>query len=211
MLGDSIAFDEWPAVASALYAAQIAISGYVSPGAGLLDTKYDSTTFIDKAVVDFQPDLVLYQGSLWDFGTAEQQRAAYERFADVVLAEGARLALVTIPPIRADQNIEQLSTLTQVMNDVAAEHPGQVFVLDTDEIWGPLFIQDVNGDKVPERKPDGVHFCPSGAAMYAIWLMDELQKRFTDFVPVPPALWATGAWVDDPRYKQPAGICAALP
>jgi peptidoglycan/LPS O-acetylase OafA/YrhL len=211
MLGDSIAFDEWPAVASALYAGQIAISGYVSPGAGLLDTKYDSTTFIDKAVVDFQPDLVLYQGSLWDFGTVEEQRAAYERFVGVVLGQGARLALITIPPIRADQQDEQLSTLTQVMNDVAAEHPGQVFVLDTDEIWGPLFIQDVNGDKVPERKPDGVHFCPSGAAMYAIWLMDELQKRFTDFVPVPPALWATGAWVDDPRYKQPAGICAALP
>jgi hypothetical protein len=176
-----------------------------------LDTKYDSTTFIDKAVVDFQPDLVLYQGSLWDFGTVEEQRAAYERFVGVVLGQGARLALITIPPIRADQQDEQLSTLTQVMNDVAAEHPGQVFVLDTDEIWGPLFIQDVNGDKVPERKPDGVHVCPSGAAMYAIWLMDELQKRFTDFVPVPPALWATGAWVDDPRYKQPAGICAALP
>ena len=211
MLGDSIAFDEWPAVASALYAGQIAISGYVSPGAGLLDTKYDSTTFIDKAVVDFQPDLVLYQGSLWDFGTVEEQRAAYERFVGVVLGQGARLALITIPPIRADQQDAQLSTLTQVMNDVAAEHPGQVFVLDTDEIWGPLFIQDVNGDKVPERKPDGVHFCPSGAAMYAIWLMDELHKRFTDFVPVPPALWATGAWVDDPRYKQPAGICAALP
>ena len=212
MLGDSIAFDEWPAVASAMYAGKIAISSYVSPGAGLLDTKYDSSTFIDKSVVDFQPDLVLYQGSLWDFGTVEQQRAAYERFADVVLAQGARLALITIPPIRQDQqNVEQLSTLPQVMNEVAAKHPGQVMVLDADEIWGPLFIQDVNGDKVPERKPDGVHFCPSGAAMYAIWLMDELQQRFAGFVPVPPALWATGAWVDDPRYKQPAGICAALP
>jgi peptidoglycan/LPS O-acetylase OafA/YrhL len=211
MLGDSIAFDEWPAVASAMYAGKIAISSYVSPGAGLLDTKYDSTTFIDKSVVDFQPDLVLYQGSLWDFGTVEEQRAAYERFADVVLNQGARLAFITIPPIRADQQIEQLSTLTQVMEDVADEHPGQVMVFNTDDIWGPLFIQDVNGDKVPERKPDGVHFCPSGAAMYAIWLMDELQQRFTDFVPVPPVLWATGAWVDDPRYKQPAGICAALP
>ncbi len=212
MLGDSIAFDEWPAVASAMYAGKIAISSYVSPGAGLLDTKYDSTTFIDKSVVDFQPDLVLYQGSLWDFGTVEEQRVAYERFADVVLAQGARLAFITIPPIRTDQqDVEQLSTLPQVMKDVADEHPGQVMVFNTDDIWGPLFIQDVNGDKVPERKPDGVHFCPSGAAMYAIWLMDELQLRFTDFVPVPPALWATGAWIDDPRYKQPAGICAALP
>ena len=64
------------------------------------------------------------------------------------------------------------------MNDMADEHPGQVIVLNTDDIWGPVFIEDVNGDKVPERKPDGVHVCPSGAAMYAIWLMDELQQRF---------------------------------
>jgi hypothetical protein len=53
--------------------------------------------------------------------------------------------------------------------------------------------------------------CPSGAAMYAIWLMNELQQRFTAFVPVPPALWATGEWVGDPRYLNPAGICAKLP
>jgi peptidoglycan/LPS O-acetylase OafA/YrhL len=211
MVGDSIAFDEWPAVASSMYAGKIAISSYVSPGAGLLDTKYDSTTFIDRSVVDFKPDLVLYQGSLWDFGTVAEQRAAYERFAEVVLAQGARLALITIPPIRADQQIEGLSTLTTVMNEVADAHPGRVMVFNTDQIWGPVFIQDANGDKVPERKPDGVHVCPSGAAMYAIWLMDQLHQRFIDFVPVPPAQWATAAWVDDPRYKQPAGICAALP
>ena len=71
MVGDSVAFDEWPAVAAAMYAGKIAIGSYVSPGAGLLDTKYDSTAEIDKMVADFKPDLVLYQGSLWDFGTAD--------------------------------------------------------------------------------------------------------------------------------------------
>src|SRR3954454_15509958 len=75
MVGDSMAFDEWPAVAAALYAGKIAVSGYVSPGAGLLNTKYDSSTEIDKAVVDNQPDLVLFQASLWDYGTREQQQA----------------------------------------------------------------------------------------------------------------------------------------
>ena len=210
MTGDSMAFDEWPAVAAAMTASNITINGYVSPGAGLLDTKYDSSTFIDKAVTDLHPDLVLYQGSLWDFGTPADQRAAYDRFADVVLAAGARLALITMPPLRADQANPQLATLTQVMHEVAAEHPGQVFVLDSDGAWGPVFSQDVNSDKVPERKPDGVHVCPSGAAMYALWLMGELQQRFDDFVPAPPADWATGKWVDDPRYTNPAGICARL-
>jgi peptidoglycan/LPS O-acetylase OafA/YrhL len=212
MVGDSMAFDEWPAVASALYAGKISIGAYVSPGAGLLDNRYDSTTEIDKMVVDFQPDLVLYQGSLWDFGTAEAQRAAYERFTDFVLRQGARLALITILPLRADhQDPEQLGAIPGIMQDIADEHPGQVIVLNTDEVWGPVFTQDVNGDKVPERKPDGVHVCPSGAAMFAIWLMDELQQRFEGFEPAPPELWATGEWVGDPRYTQPAGICAALP
>ncbi len=212
MLGDSLAFDEWPAVAAAMSAGNIAIASYVSPGAGLLDTRYDSTTFLDQAVIDFQPDLVLYQGSLWDFGTPDEQRVAYERFADVVLGQGARLAFITIPPLRSDQeNLDRLASLPGIMNAVAEQHPGQVFVLNTDAIWGPEFIQDFNGDKVPERKPDGAHVCPSGAAMYVIWLMDELHQRFAGFVPVPPAEWATGEWVGDPRYTQPAGICAALP
>ena len=207
-----MAFDEWPAVASALYAGHISIAGYVSPGAGLLDTRYDSTTEIDKMVVDFKPDLVLYQGSLWDAGTADAQRAAYEQFTDLVLGQGARLAFATIPPLRADhQDPANLGALTGIMHDIADQHPGQVIVLDTDAVWGPVFTQDVNGDKVPERKPDGVHVCPSGAAMYALWLTGQLQQKFADFVPAPPAEWATGDWVNDPRYTQPEGICAALP
>ena len=212
MVGDSIAFDVWPAVASAMFADKVSIGGYVSPGAGLLDTLYKSTIEIDKMVVDFHPDLVLYEGSLWDSGTAEAQRAAYERFTDFVLDQGARLALISIPPLRADhQDPANLGALTGIMRDIAAEHPGEVIFLNSDDVWGPAFTQDVNGDKVPERKPDGVHVCPSGAAMYAIWLMDELQQHFTDFEPAPPALWATGDWVGDPRYINPAGICAALP
>ena len=211
MTGDSIAFDEWPAVAAAIGASKIAIGSYVSPGAGLLDTKFDSSTVIEKAVADYHPDLVLYQGSLWDFATPDEQRVAYEQFANAVLSTGARLAFITIPPLRADQASAQLTTLTGVMQEVADHHPGQVFVLNSDGAWGPTFTQDVNGDKVPERKPDGVHVCPSGAAMYAQWLMGELQLRFVDFVPAPPAKWATGKWIRDPRYTNPAGICAKLP
>jgi hypothetical protein len=210
MLGDSIAFDEWPAVAAALYADKIAIGGYVSPGAGLLDTKYQSAEVMYQTVSDFHPDLVLYQGSKWDFATPDAQRVAYQHFTDVVLAAGARLAFITLPPLRADQQKDQLKTLTGIMNEIADQHAGQVMVLNSDGAWGPTFTQDVNGDKIPERKPDGVHVCPSGAAMYAVWLMNELQLRFADFVPSPPAAWATGQWVGDPRYTQPAGICANL-
>jgi peptidoglycan/LPS O-acetylase OafA/YrhL len=210
MTGDSLAFDEWPGVAAAMTASNIVIGSYVSPGAGLLDTKYPSLAEIEKAVTNFHPDLVLYQGSLWDYGTPDQQRIAYEQFTDFVLASGARLGFITIPPLRADQHNDLLAPLTGLMNEIAAAHPSQVFVLDSRGAWGPVFEQDVNGDKIPERKPDGAHVCPSGSAMYALWLTAELQQRFAGFEPAPAASWATGAWVDDPRYTNPAGICAKL-
>ena len=210
MTGDSIAFDEWPAVSAAMVASKIEIGSYVAPGAGLLDTLYDSSTVIEKAIADFHPDLVLYQGSLWDVGTPAQQRAAYDQFAEFVLGTGARLAFITMPPLRADQARAQLATVPGIMQEVADQHPGHVFVLNSDGAWGPTFTQDVNGDKVPERKPDGVHVCPSGAAMYALWLMGEVQQRFVGFVPAPPAKWATTKWTRDPRYNNPSGICAKL-
>ena len=137
MLGDSMAFDEFPAVAAALYTGKIAIGSYVSPGAGLLDTKYNSTEAIDKAVLDFHPDLVLYQASLWDFGTPDQQRAAYQHFTDVVLGQGARLALITTPPLRSDQRNDQLATLPGIMNEIARQHPGQVVGLERRRRVGP--------------------------------------------------------------------------
>src|SRR4029079_18851822 len=115
-----------------------------------------------------------------------------------------------LPPLREDQQNAELTTLTGIMEDIDAQHPGEVMVLGSDGAWGQTFTQDVNGDNVPERKPDGAHVCPSGAAMFALWLQGELQQRFADFSPAPPAEWATGDWVNDPRYTQPAGICAAL-
>jgi hypothetical protein len=96
------------------------------------------------------------------------------------------------------------------MNELAAQHPGMVQVLDSNGAWGPTFAQDVNLDGVPERKPDGVHVCPSGSAMYANWLLGELASRFAGFVAATPEAWATGAWTNDPRYTTPDGICAAI-
>jgi peptidoglycan/LPS O-acetylase OafA/YrhL len=211
MVGDSMAFDEWPAVGAALTASNVAVDSFVAVGAGLLDTKFPTSVAMAKAVVESHPDLVLYQGSLWDFGTPDQQRLAYQRFTDVVLGTGARLVFITIPPLRSDQHNDLLATLPELMYDIADHNPGKVFVLDSTGAWGPVFQQDVNGDKTPERKPDGVHVCPSGAAMYAHWLLGELQRRFAGFVPAEPSVWAAGDWLNEPRYTTPPGICSRLP
>ena len=210
VVGDSVAFDLWPGVRAALIASNLTVDSYVVPGAGLLDTKYESTAAIEQAVADFGPDLVIYQASLWDFGTVDEQRLAYQRFTDSVIQRGASLALITIPALREDQQNDELNTLGGVMAEIAEQHPEAVVVLNSDGAWGPTFDQDVNDDLVPERKPDGVHVCPSGVAMYANWLLGELAGRFTGFVPASLATWAGGAWIDDPRYATPVGICALL-
>ena len=153
----------------------------------------------------------MYQGSLWG-GCRRRTTHRLRTFTDFVLGQGARLAFLTVLPLRADhQDPANLGALPGIMHDIADQHPGEVIVLNTDEVWGPVFVQDVNGDKVPERKPDGVHVCPSGAAMFALWLNNQLQQRFAGFVPAPTAAWATADWVNDPRYTNPVGICAALP
>jgi peptidoglycan/LPS O-acetylase OafA/YrhL len=210
LVGDSVAYDTWPGIQAALEASGIAASAYVKPGAGLLDTKYESAVEIDAAIAEFTPDLVMYQASLWDFGTIQDQQAAYQRFTTLVLERGARLAFITIPPLRDDQHNDQLTPLIGIMSDLAAQYPGLVQVFDSNNAWGPTFDSDVNDDLVPERKPDGVHVCPSGSALYANWLLRELAARFIGFTPASPEIWATGSWTADQRYTNPDGICAAI-
>ncbi len=210
MLGDSVAYDEWPAVAAAMKASHLTITQSVEPGVGLLDVNSTWSTTLARVITKAHPDLVIYQASLWDFGSVDEQRAAYEVFTDLVLAHGARLALITEPPVRADQRNDRLAPVAGVMAEIAAAHPDAVTVFDVSGAWGGEFSQDVNGDGVPERKPDGVHVCPSGAAMYSLWLLGQMQQHFADFSPAPATEWMTGRWVSDKRYVTPEGVCAAL-
>jgi peptidoglycan/LPS O-acetylase OafA/YrhL len=210
MLGDSVAYDEWPAVAAAMKASHVTIAQSAEPGVGLLDINSTWSTTLARVITEARPDLVIYQASLWDFGSVDEQRVAYQVFTDLVLARGARLAFITEPPVRADQHNERLASVAGVMAEIAAAHPDTVTVFDVSGAWGSEFAQDVNGDGVPERKPDGVHVCPSGAAMYSLWLLGQMQQHFADFSPAPAAEWMTGKWINDKRYTTPEGVCAAL-
>jgi peptidoglycan/LPS O-acetylase OafA/YrhL len=210
LLGDSIAFDEAPAVMAAFGAAGIPIATDAFPGAGIAMNTADPVAEFRQNVIREQPDLVLYQLSLWDNTAEAVQSARYLEFTDMVLAHGASLVFITPPPLRADQQNSALDRLANIVARMVATNPGNVVVLDSAALWGPTFAQDMNGDKIPERKPDGVHVCPSGAARFASWLISALSARFT-VTPPPVAAWATGTWTKDKRYRTPAGICANLP
>jgi hypothetical protein len=83
-------------------------------------------------------------------------------------------------------------------------------VLDSSGAWGDVFSLDLGDDGAPDRKPDGVHVCPQGAARFAAWLVGELDRLFDGLSPAPPAVWAAGDWVTDPHYDTPVGACAPV-
>ena len=210
LLGDSVLFDSSPGVVAALESSGLTILNNSFPGAGILSDQIDVGPLYTESLATFQPDLVIYQFSLWDRGTPDEQFAAYEAFAAQVNAAGAQLLFLTEPPIRTDLSGGAMAQLPDVAARVVAEDPTRRAFVDSSAVWGTEFLIDIDGDSVPERKPDGVHVCASGSARLAAWLLGELTARYQGLTPTDPAAWAAGAWTTDKRYTTPAGICAVV-
>lgn len=210
LLGDSVLYDASPGVVAALESAGLTVQNNSFPGAGLLSDQMDVGPLYRDSLAQFRPDLVVYQFSLWDRGTPDEQFAAYEAFAQQVNDAGAQLLFVTEPPIRTDLSGGIIAQLPDVAARVVAEDPARRGLLDSTAVWGTEFALDIDGDSVPERKPDGVHICPSGSARFGAWLAAELTTRYQGLTPTEASAWAGGPWTTDERFTTPAGICAAL-
>jgi peptidoglycan/LPS O-acetylase OafA/YrhL len=209
-LGDSIAFDQQPAIAAAVRAAGLTFEGRAFPAQGVLSEKADSWPEYLEVVSTFKPDLVIYQLSVWDLGPADQQRAAYQRLVELVRGSTSSLLFLGMPPFAVMDPKSTLPQLPAIVQALAAADPGNVRYLPVTDVWGTTYAQDLDKDGVPERKPDGVHMCPSGAARIAAWLVEQLAVAYDGVRPAPVRTWATGAWTNDERYRTPAGICANL-
>jgi hypothetical protein len=156
-------------------------------------------------------DVVVVQLSLWDAEyDAATQRAALDELHMLVVGDGGRLVLVSPPPTIDTARDDLLDAMTAHARTIAAGDPSSTYFLDSTAVWGAEFDADLDDDGTPERKRDGVHVCPSGAARFALWLTAELDARFDGLAPTPPTEWATGGWVTDDRYDQPVGSCAPL-
>ncbi|CAB4817136.1 unannotated protein [freshwater metagenome] len=207
-LGDSIAFDEQPAIEAAIRAAKVEVEVAAFPGFGVLSEKVDVWPIYTDTIARFAPDLVIYQLSVWDLGTVAQQRVAYERLVQLVRGNGSSLLFVTPPPFAAMDPKSTLPQLPDIAVSLAQRDPTRIGFVESVAAWGIAFALDIDKDGVPERKPDGTHICPAGAARFAAWLTDELARRYDGFTPAPVREWALGGWRDDERYRVPLGICA---
>lgn len=211
-LGDSVAADLAPALVAAFAAAGVEVIDDTgdglrfTPGGGV-----DPLEVWGELLATAPYDTVVVQLSYWDSpATVDELRVGLGWVRDQVLVRGARLVFVLPPPVRDDLVDPGILRQVQVVQELRDQSGGSVLYVDTVPLWGPTMQVDLDGDGVPDRKPDGVHVCPQGAARFAAWLVDDLAGRFGDVVPQPVGSWAGGDWTASIRYDTPPGACIAL-
>ncbi|MCU1398870.1 MAG: putative acyltransferase [Acidimicrobiales bacterium] len=211
--GDSIAFTTSLGFIAAMKATGIDVIDSSFPGVGLLN---DTGPADFKKITDLtgseHPDLLIMEMSTWDepFGVD----AIYDALAkvrDIAKFGGAKLLLLPVPPLTPERTDHGYVNDTAAAKKIAADDPAEVTFLDTNPFWGPDFVADMNGDHIPERMDDGVHLCPSGSALFAIWLVTQLQTMYANVTLADVSTWAGGDWTQDRRYSMTPGGCALLP
>ncbi len=212
-LGDSVAYDMWPAIRAILSAANVTVNSGAFGGVGVVPTDLNTTPLQSLAVeLDrYAVDLLILQLSVWD---AQQdnskQQAALDDLVTFATEQNLRLVFVSFPSIAPDRSEPGQISLEDKARTVANQSDGSIIYLDQRSVLGDVFIRDIDGDGNPERKRDGIHVCPTGALRSAQWLIQELSTRFEGIAPPVDDSWVTGEWANDSRYDSPPGACAPL-
>jgi hypothetical protein len=212
-LGDSVAYDMWPAIEAELNAANITVHSGAFGGVGIVPTDLNTTPLQSLAVeLDrYNSDLLILQLSVWDAQQDDdQQQVALNDLAKFVADQNLRLVFVSFPSIADDRSEPGQISLEDKARAVANQSDGSIIYLDQRSVLGDVFTLDIDGDGNPERKRDGIHVCPTGALRSAQWLIAELSTRFNGITPPADDSWATGDWANDSRYDSPPGACAPL-
>lgn len=208
-VGDSIAGSQAPALGAAMKAAGVDFKDASSDGGGTVvagGEKITQTIAGDTwkqlagDVASFKPTVVAYQITTYDWGSREQQRAAYKKLVSTAKDAGAKAVFVSAPPIKIDAfykaHASQMGTAPQVARDVADSSGGAAVFLDASQLWGT----DAASKKAL-RAADGIHNCQQGAAAYAAWFAKELGKK-EGFTPADVDAWGNGSWTGDDRYAK---------
>ena len=212
-LGDSVAYDMWPAIGAVLQAAKVTANSGAFGGVGIIPTEVNTTPLQSLAVeLDrHDVDLLILQLSVWDAQQDDdRQQAALDDLVTFVTERNLRLVLVSFPSIAPDRSEPGQTSLEDKARAIADQSDGSIIYLDQRSVLGDVFIRDIDGDGNPERKRDGIHVCPTGALRSAQWLIQELSTHFEGITPPSDDSWATGDWAQDSRYDSPPGACAPL-
>ncbi|MFJ5034535.1 SGNH/GDSL hydrolase family protein [Streptomyces sp. NPDC088560] len=208
-LGDSIAGAEAPALGAALKASGVEFKDSSSDGGGtIVDSGEKITQMISddtwkqlgKDIKSFGPTVIAYQVTTYDWGSQNQQRAAYEKAVDTAKDAGAKVVFVSPPPIKIDgfyrPHEAQMRTAPKAAAEVAGKSGGTAAFFDASQLWGTA----ASAEKA-QRAADGIHNCQQGAAAFAKWFTDKLGKQ-ESFTPASVDSWARESWTGDERYSK---------
>ncbi|MFM7755213.1 MAG: acyltransferase family protein, partial [Actinomycetota bacterium] len=210
-LGDSIASDMWPAVEAGFTASGVAITSGAFGGVGIVGStdNVDPLRTLEQRLQELSPDVVILQLSVWDAEEpAAAQVAALEELLRLVRRYDTHVVLLSFPPLSSERTRPGQDLLELRARDVAATSDGWMAYLDLREALGREFAFDIDRDGIPERKPDGIHVCPTGALTVTIWLLDQMETLVPTFAASTDTSWTTSDWITDERYDSPPGACA---
>jgi hypothetical protein len=202
-LGDSVAAGEALPLAAAFKASGVEFQSIAADGGGNVVGPFSEENWrkLPGQITSAHPAVVVYQLTTYDWGSREEQQAAYGKLSATVTGAGAKLVFVTTPPIKPDDfyqpHLADLNRTSEVARAVASA--GQATVLDAGTVWGTTYEQVKDGKA--DRSADGIHTCPQGAARFTSWLLAELAKLFPGFAPASAQSWANAGWAADDHFK----------
>ena len=204
-LGDSIAAGEALPLAAAFKASGAAFQSIAADGGGNVVGPFSDKNWkkLPGQITSARPTVVVYQLTTYDWGSRQEQQAAYDKLLTTVTGTGAKLVLVTAPPIKPDDfykpHMADLDRAPYAARAVAAKSSGQASLLDAGAVWGRTYRQVKDGKA--DRSTDGIHTCPQGAARFTNWLLAELAKLFPGFTPAAPRSWVNTGWSSNAHFK----------
>ncbi|MER6989077.1 SGNH/GDSL hydrolase family protein [Saccharopolyspora hirsuta] len=205
LLGDSVAVGEALPMAAAFEASGVEFQSLAADGGGNVVGPFSDEHWeeLPEQLAAAEPTVVVYQLTSYDWGSQQEQQAAYDKLLTTVTGVGAQLLFVTTPPIEPDDfyapHMADLERAPEVARAVAAGSSGRAEVLDAGEVWGSTYQQVRDG--VADRSADGIHTCPQGAARFTNWLLARLADRFPGFTPAEARTWANTGWAADDHFK----------
>jgi hypothetical protein len=207
-MGDSTAVDEALALTPAFKASGVGFQSIAEDGGGNVLGPFSDMNWktLPGHIASAKPTVFVYQITNYDWGSQQQQQAAYQKLLTTGAGDGAKLIFVTMPPINPPSSddfyqphMADLARTTAAAQAVAAGSSGKAVVLDASAVWGTTFQQDKDGK--PDRSSDGIHPCPQGAARFANWLLGQLAKLYPGFTPARAQNWANTGWSGSSRFK----------
>lgn len=203
LLGDSVAAQLALPLGQAMAESGALFVDATSTGGGnVIGPNADSTwRELPQRVEEAAGGVVVYQLTTYDWGTPADQEKAYNDLADAAARADARLLLVSMPPIAADEfyadHMDELASAHDAARKVADERESVAF-LDASQVWGEEYSRLRDGRS--DRSDDGIHVCPQGAARFTSWLTERVAEEHVGFTPAPAEKWANAGWASEGEF-----------